>query len=70
MLQSTGLFGLFCYEQYDSEIRASIQPSGVSGAFNVQILCFETTFGAEKHITIKSDTLSDEVTFAAASYCV
>lgn len=71
MLQSTGLSRLYCYEQNDNDITASIQSSGVSGdAFNVLILCFETTFGAEKHITIKSDILSDDVMFVTASYCV
>lgn len=53
------------------DITASIQSSGVSGdAFSVLILCFETTFGAEKHITIKNDILSEDVTSVTASYCV
>lgn len=71
LFQSTGLFRLYCYQQYESDITASIQSSGVSvDAFNVLILCCETTFGAEKHITIKSDILSDDVRFVTASYCV
>lgn len=71
----------FCFRAQDyfdyialnnmADITASIQSSGVSGdAFSILILCFETTFGAEKHITIKSDILSDNVTSVTASYCV
>lgn len=37
--------------------------------FNVLILCFETTFGAEKHTTIKSDIPSGDVASVTASYC-
>lgn len=69
----------FCFRAQDysdyvatnSMTVTSLQSSGVAGdAFNKLILCFETTFGAEKHITIKSDTVSDDATFVTASHCV
>ena len=56
----------FCFRAQDyldyialnngSDITTSIQSSGLcADAFNVLILCFETTFGAEKQITIRSN---------------